>query len=265
MSQTVPSLSVITVCLNAASIIDATIKSVFSQTLKEIEYLVIDGGSVDGTVDLLKRYQEQNRLQYTTEPDTGIYDAMNKGLKIATGEWIYFLGSDDVFTNDSVLERIFAKPLGEAQIVYGNVKYLHAGVIYDGPFDHEKISQKNICHQALFVQKSVFDRMGVFNTRYRMSADYEFNLRWMGLNIPSMYVPETVVIYNEKGLSGQVWDQVFDTDFDQLLIDNNIVCRRSFLALKKKYLGVRSSYTFKVGNWLVGPFSLLKNKLQQRS
>lgn len=262
LKKKIPKITVITVCLNAAKVISPTISSVLNQTYKNIEYIIIDGGSKDGTTEILNNYKQKNTLKYISEPDNGIYEAMNKGIKLATGKWIYFLGSDDVFCDDQVLERIFSTDYKEAEIIYGNVQFLHSGAIYDGPFDQEKISQKNICHQALFVQKSVFEQIGLFNTRYRMSADYEFNLRWMGLNLPSQYVPETVAVFNEKGLSGQIWDQVFDTDFDQLLIKNNILSKRSFLALKKKYFGVLYSTTYKVGNWLVGPFSYLKNKLQ---
>ena len=261
MQPALPKISVITICLNAAPVIGAAISSVLDQTYQEIEYIVIDGGSVDGTVELLRHYRQQNKLTYISEPDAGIYDAMNKGIKMATGEWIFFLGSDDVFFDDKVLERIFTGHYAEVEIIYGNVQYLHAGILYDGPFDQEKISVKNICHQALFVKRTVFDKVGVFNTKYKMSADYEFNIRWMGLNLPSLYVEETIVVYNEKGMSGQVWDQVFYYDFDTLLIDNNIISRRSFMALKKKHEGVINSYRYKAGNFLIAPFSWIKNKI----
>jgi len=258
-----PKISIITVCLNAVNTIDATIKSVLSQAFKDIEYLVVDGASTDGTVALLEKYQQQNVLKFISEPDAGIYYAMNKGLQLVNGEWIFFLGSDDVFFDDGVLERIFSKDYNNEEIIYGNVKYLHSGVIYDGPFDHEKISTKNICHQALFVRKAVFEKIGLFNTKYKMSADFEFNTRWMGMNLPSLYIDETIVVYNEKGLSGRVWDQVLYFDFDNILIDNNIVSRRSFATLKKRYDGVMNSSTFKIGNFLVFPFSWLKNKFCQ--
>ena len=261
MKSGTPKISIITVCLNAVRVIDAAICSVLGQSFPDIEYIVIDGGSKDGTVDLLNKYQQQNKLRYISEADGGIYDAMNKGIKMATGEWIYFLGSDDVFLDAGVLQRVFARPFGEAEIVYGNVQYLHAGIIYDGPFDQEKISTKNICHQAMFVNRTVFEKIGVFNCTYKMSADYEFNIRWIGLNLPALYVAETVVIYNEKGMSGQVWDQVFYYDFDRLLFENNIVSRRSFMALKKKHEGVINSNRFKAGNFIIAPFSWLKNKI----
>lgn len=255
-------VSIITVCLNATDTIDATIKSVQNQNFKDFEYIVVDGGSIDGTVALLEKCKQENMLQYKSESDGGIYDAMNKGIKLATGKWIYFLGSDDIFFDNGVLERLFCINEKEAQIIYGNVKYLHSGIIYDGPFDHEKISLKNICHQAMFVQKSLFEQIGFFKTKYKVSADHEFNLRWMGLNIPSMYVPETIAVYNEKGFSGQVPDQIFNTDFDQLLIDNNIISVRSFSALKKRYLGILYSTSFKTGKLLLSPFTFLKNKLR---
>ena len=256
-----PTISIITVCLNAISTIDATICSVLGQTFSDVEYIAIDGGSVDGTVNLLDKYQQQNKLKYISEPDAGIYDAMNKGIHLATGEWIYFLGSDDVFFDDKVIERIFVRSLKKAEIVYGNVQYLHAGIIYDGPFNQEKISIKNICHQALFIKKAVFENIGFFNCRYKISADHEFNIRWMGLNLPFLYVEETVVIYNEKGVSGQVWDQVFYYDFDKVLIENNIVSQRSFKALKIMHDGVINSYRYKVGNFFILPLSWIKNKI----
>ena len=263
MDKVKPKISIITVCLNAATVIERAINSVLNQTLKDIEYLVIDGASTDGTLEILKRFQQQNVLKFISEPDRGIYYAMNKGLQLVTGEWIYFIGSDDVFFDDGVLERIFSKDYNDEEIIYGNVKFLHSGVIYDGPFNHEKISTKNICHQALFVRKAVFEKVGLFNTKYRMSADFEFNTRWMGMNLPSLYIDETIVVYNEKGLSGQVWDKVLHFDFDNILIDNNIVSRRSFTTLKKRYDGIMNSSTFKVGNFLVFPFSWLKNKFRQ--
>jgi glycosyltransferase involved in cell wall biosynthesis len=255
-------LSIITVCLNSSAFIETAIKSVLSQSFKDIEYLVLDGASTDGTVEILKRYQQENKLKYISEPDAGVYYAMNKGLKMVQGEWIFFLGSDDVFFDNEVLERIFSKEYGEEEIIYGNVKYLHSGIIYDGPFNHEKISTKNICHQAMFVKAAVFEKIGNFNTKYKMSADFEFNTRWMGMNLPSLYIDETIVIFNEKGLSGQVWDKVLYYDFDNILIENNIVCKRSFIELKRRYKDMANSLTFKIGNFFVYPFSLLKNKLK---
>jgi len=264
LENVVPKLTIITVTLNAVETIKGAISSTVGQTFKNVEYIVIDGGSTDGTVELLEKYRQQNKLRYVSEPDNGIYYAMNKAILIATGEWLYFMGSDDVFVDGGVLERVFAQDNGTADVLYGNVKFLHSGAIYDGPFDHEKISQKNICHQALFVKKTVFDRVGLFNTKYIMSADFDFNIRWMGLNIPSKYLEETIVVFNEKGLSGTIWDKEFHFDLDNILIANNIISRRSFTALKAKYESILHSERYKLGNFLLTPVSLIKNKWQHR-
>ena len=111
MKTLTPKISIITVCLNAVNVIDAAINSVLGQTFPDVEYIVIDGGSVDGTVALLDKYQQQNKVKYISEADAGIYDAMNKGIHLATGEWVYFLGSDDVFFDAEVLQRIFFRQL----------------------------------------------------------------------------------------------------------------------------------------------------------
>lgn len=256
-----PKVSIITVSYNAANQLTNAIESVLNQTYPAIEYIIVDGASTDNTRELLQTYQRAGKLKYISEPDNGIFDAMNKGVNLSTGEWIFFLGSDDVFFDNEVVEKIFSNGPHKEEIIYGNVKFLHSGIIYDGSFDHEKISIKNICHQALFVKKSVFDRIGLFNTKYKMSADYEFNIRWMGLNMSSLYVDKIVVIYNEKGMSGLIWDQAFDNDFEQILIENNIVSQRSFASLKRMHNSLRKSFKYKVGYFIITPLSWLKNKL----
>ena len=243
--------------------IEETILSVLAQDYPSIEYLIIDGVSTDGTIDILSKYKRTNRLKYVTEPDSGIYDAMNKGISAATGDWLMFLGSDDVFFDDNVLKRVFSTNLADESIIYGNVKFLHSGLIYDGVFDQEKISLKNICHQAMLFKKNVFNELGNFNLKYKIYADHEFNLRWMGAKISNKYVSETLVIFNEKGISGGIIDEKFLSDFDQLLINNNIVSSKSFFALKKENMQLRSSYRYKVGNIIMKPFSWLKKSIKQ--
>lgn len=258
MSPLQPKISIITVCYNAACTLEKTIQSVCMQSYPSIEYVVIDGKSTDSTVEILEKYKLQDKLKYISEPDNGIYEAMNKGINSATGEWIFFLGSDDIFFDNGVLERIFSKEYGNEEILYGNVKYLYSGIIYDGPFDQEKISVKNICHQSIFYNANVFQKLGLFNLRYRIYADYEFNLRWMGKKLAALFINETIVIYNEKGISGQIIDEVFVNEFDHLLIRNNIISSRSFNALKKMNQRISDSYRYKVGNFIISPFSWIK-------
>ena len=261
MFDKVPHISIITVCLNSVKFIETAINSVNNQHFKNREHIVIDGGSTDGTVDILKKFQDQQILSYVSEPDGGIYEAMNKGIKLATGKWIFFLGSDDIFFDDMVLERVFCEVEKNAKIIYGNVKYLHSGIIYDGPFDQEKISKKNICHQSILFQRIIFYDLGFFNLKYKICADYEFNLRWMGAEIANLYINETLVTYNEKGISGRKLDDVFNNDFENLLIESNIISTKSFSALKKKYSILIHSNRFKVGNVIITPFVWIKNKI----
>lgn len=262
MKEKLPKVSIITVCLNAAMVIRTAIESVGRQTYSNIEYLVIDGGSTDGTIEILEEYQKKGQLDFISESDEGIYDAMNKGLRMVTGDWVYFLGSDDFFVDDRILEKFFSVDLWMQEVIYGNVKFMHSGCIYDGKFDHEKISGKNICHQALFVRKTLYQRIGVFNTKYKISADYEFNLRWIGRNIPSLYFDEIIAAYNEKGISSKVWDQIFFDDFDKLLVENNIICSRSLSYLKNKSSRLESSYRYRIGVMIISPLNWLKTKFR---
>jgi glycosyltransferase involved in cell wall biosynthesis len=261
LEKNIPKISIITVSLNAVNSIEATLRSVINQSYPSLEHIVVDGGSEDGTLELLRSYNATNGLIFISEPDSGIYDAMNKGIALATGEWVFFLGSDDVFLDDGIIDKIFNGNSSDAEIVYGNVKYLHSGKIYDGPFDHEKISQKNICHQSIFFNYNVFERLGNFNLKYKIYADFEFNLRWMGANTKSLYIDETIVLYNEKGISGHIIDTLFVDDFDDLLIENNIISTRSFYKLKLKHQMILNSNRFKIANTIFTPIARVKNKI----
>ena len=113
-------ISVVTVCYNAADTIEKTMLSVLNQTYHDIEYIIIDGGSTDGTVEIIRKYAD--RIAYwVSEPDKGIYDAMNKGIKVATGEWINFMNAGDEFVDANVLDKLFfAKTVANVDVIYGN-------------------------------------------------------------------------------------------------------------------------------------------------
>ncbi|MBC7511409.1 MAG: glycosyltransferase [Ferruginibacter sp.] len=255
MKSDLPKISVITVSLRSVETIEATIKSVLNQTYKHLEYLVIDGGSKDGTVELLEKYSSDGKFRFISEEDNGIYDAMNKGIKMARAEWIYFVGSDDTLFSIDTIESVFSQDFGNAEVIYGNVQLLHAGQIYDGPFDHEKISKNNICHQAMFIKKTLYEKLEGFNTNYPVAADYEFNIKWMGMDVPSVYINETIAVYNEKGFSYHVRDENFQNNRDTMLIENNIVCKRSFDYLKQKAFRLANSRRYKLGDKIISPIA----------
>jgi len=175
--MSLPLISIITVVYNGASTIGQTIRSVAEQSYAPIEYIVVDGGSTDDTIGIVKSSGD-TITKWVSEPDKGIYDAMNKGIRMATGEWVYFLGSDDVFNNKDVLTSFFANGAAdEADVVYGDVVLAGTKAPYDGPFDLEKLLSRNLSHQAAFYRRSLFGRLGDFDLKYRMHADWDFNIR----------------------------------------------------------------------------------------
>jgi glycosyltransferase involved in cell wall biosynthesis len=207
-----PVITIITPTLNAELTIEKCIGSVNSQTYRNVEHLIIDGLSSDRTVELVKNYQIQwPHIRLLTESDSGIYYAMNKGIKYAKGDWVYFLGGDDAFINKHVLSVIFNEnDLGEYDVVYGNVLSKQFGGRYDGEFTVEKIIHQNICQQAIFFRKKLFNRLGTFNTEYQILADWDFNIKWFfKKKIRRKYLGIDIAEYNETGLSSRYSDEKF--------------------------------------------------------
>ncbi|MES9843709.1 MAG: glycosyltransferase family 2 protein [Candidatus Sedimenticola sp. PURPLELP] len=178
-------ISVITTCLNSEETIEEAVVSVLSQTHSDIEYVVIDGGSQDGTVSILNRYSDRIDI-LVSEPDDGIYDAMNKGLELATGDVIAILNSDDVYAHSDVLLKVVEiMRSGELDAVFGDVEYFTS----DKPdktvrrYNSASFSPRRIswgwmpAHPALFFRRHVYDRIGKFRTDYRIAGDFEFVAR----------------------------------------------------------------------------------------
>lgn len=192
-------VSVITVCYNAVQGIENTILSVISQTYPDIEYIVIDGGSVDGTLDVIKKYQD--KISYmVSEPDKGIYDAMNKGLKAVTGEWINFLNAGDVYYNNQSIENVFSSEISnEVDVVYG---YQVHNFIY-GEFVRRKLPlsffKKGMPfgHESSFVRASIMKLTG-FDTNYRIAADYHFFFHLYALGKKFQFVDVLVAVFDSS-------------------------------------------------------------------
>lgn len=197
-----PLISIITVVYNGAATLEATIRSVRDQTWKNIEYIIVDGGSTDGTLALVEKYRDFV-TKWVSEPDKGVYDAMNKGIRMATGDWLYFLGSDDLLHDPGVLTRLFDGPFeGNCDLLYGNVKSPAYKGLYDGVFTLEKLLSKNISHQAAFYRKELFQRLGDYDLRYRLHADWDFNLRcFMDKEVRAEYADVLVAEFGAEGMS----------------------------------------------------------------
>lgn len=177
-------VSIITVCFNSEKTIERTIKSVFDQTYKNIEYIIIDGASTDKTLEIIDGYRDQfrERLKVVSEKDDGIYYAMNKGIALSTGTLIGIINSDDWYEVDAVQKMVNAyeedhnNPL---TVYYGNT-----GMIRDNQLlsvsksEHNRLEDGMISHPSCFVTKEAYDKLGVYNTDYPSVADYDLMLRY---------------------------------------------------------------------------------------
>lgn len=181
----------------------------------------MDGVSTDNTIEIVKSYND-SRLRFYSEPDKGIYDAMNKGIKKAKGEWLYFLGSDDWLYDSFVLEKVFdVIRFGidqQIKIVYGDVYAPQLAPAHHGEWKVDKLLF-NRCHQAIFFHREVFEKMGLYDLKYRILSDYAFNLRWFIQDvIKNQYIAICVANYSTDGLSSREKDVEFEKDFGLLLL-----------------------------------------------
>lgn len=199
--------SIIIPTYNTSRTITQAVKSVIEQDFTGgLEILIIDGLSTDNTIDTVKSFQD-NRIKIISGKDTGIYDAMNKGVKLAQGEFIYFLGSDDKLFDASVLTKVEANIDESIDVIYGNVWSSRWGGNYDGEFTVDKIIHKNICHQAIFIRRHVFLDIGYFNLKYPILADWEHNWRWFfNPSIKKKFINLTIADYADGGISSKNGD-----------------------------------------------------------
>ena len=225
-----PLVTIITVVFNGARTLEQAIISVLTRSYDNIEFIIIDGGSTDGTLDVIRKYE--HAIDYwVSEPDKGTYDAMNKALDIALGERIYFLGCDDVLVSN--LRDIALLFRNRDVLYYGDVYLIHRRRLYDGAFNGFKLVMTNICQQAIFYPRSVFQKYR-FDTRYQTWADYHLNIRcYADPGLSLAYVPELVAIYNDRsGASSARVDDVLEKD-------RNLLARQYFPGRVYIYFRVR--------------------------
>ncbi len=198
-------LSIITINLNNATGLKQTVESVIHQTFQDFEFIVIDGGSTDTSLDVI-RANAQRITQWVSEPDRGIYNAMNKGLLLAQGEYVYFLNSGDRLVSPEVLEQIFIKSGCCEDLVYGHT------LRPEGPHgfrecitpDHLTISLFfgfGLCHQAIFYKKSLFDKLGMYDETLKIVADWAFNIRALLARCTTRHISCAVAHYDGQGIS----------------------------------------------------------------
>ena len=208
-------ISVVTVCYNAAPTLADAVESVLGQLPDrqapfDLEYIVVDGGSTDGTLDLLEPYRDRIAT-LISEPDRGLYDAMNKGIKAATGDVVAILNADDVYASNEVLARVTALfRASDVEAVYGDLHYVAADDVsrvtrswQAGTYRPDAFRRGWMPpHPTLFVRRACYDRWGLFTMALRSAADYELMLRFIHRHGMSLaYLPETLVLMRAGGVS----------------------------------------------------------------
>jgi glycosyltransferase involved in cell wall biosynthesis len=202
-----PLLSIITVCYQAEKLLEETLQSAMQQTFQDFELVIIDGGSTDSTVEIARKFAAKTAT-LISEKDKGIYDAMNKGVMNAKGEWIYFLNAGDRFYSNTVLEQLFTKPIPKkVGLIYGKVQTINepTGVDYvagEAVTIKDFYNRYPINHQATFTRKSAFVQLGAYDISYKLAADTEWFVRiFTSTDFDTLFVDEIISYYDIQGAS----------------------------------------------------------------
>ena len=206
-------ISIITATFNSAKTLKDTIQSVLRQTNKDFEYLIIDGGSTDETIDIVKSYESEfsGRLKWVSEKDQGIYDAMNKGIKMASGDVVGILNSDDYFTSDDILQTVDnAFKSHEIDAIYGDIHFIRDG----NPQKCVRYYSSRMfrpfwlrfgfmpAHPSFYCKREVFEKAGLYSLDYKIGADYEMMVRlFKKYRIKSLYINKDFVTMRTGGAS----------------------------------------------------------------
>ncbi len=193
-----PKVSIITVALNAGDHIEETILSILNQTYKNIELIIIDGGSTDDTVAIIKKYAH-SLAYWVSESDSGIYDAMNKGIRASTGEWILFLGSDDKLVDHGTIAHVADSLRDDLSVLFGNIIY-DDGKIIRSRLSLLTLLHNTVHHQSAFYRKTLFAAWK-YDSTFKLIGDYELNLIIYLQKMKHRYINTTVALCDQYGQS----------------------------------------------------------------
>lgn len=216
-----PFFSIVIPTLNSGPKLERTLRSVLDQPEDLRELIVMDGASTDGTLALLAALQHEYRgLSWRSDPDSGVYDAMNKGIKLAAGAYAHFLGAGDALRPDALKNIRQVAPEGRLALVYGDVRIVSSDRLHGGggPYAAERLAYDAPCHQAIFYARPVFDLVGDYDTKYVVSADWALNMRCFGdSRIQKIYHSAVVADFEGGGLSANGPDKQFVSDRPRLV------------------------------------------------
>ena len=223
-------ISLITACYNSAGTIRTAIESVLAQRGVDVEYIVVDGGSTDGTVDIVKEYADKTNDQrlatndfnfrWLSEKDNGMYDAINKGIKMATGDIVGILNADDVLATANTLAHIAAAFTPDIDALYADIRFVKEGETVEALRGAPTVRYCSaakwkpwmfrfaamVPHPSFYVRRECFERLGGYSLDYRICADFELELRYLYLaKLRAVYLPECVVVMRMGGMSTAGW------------------------------------------------------------
>jgi glycosyltransferase involved in cell wall biosynthesis len=227
-------ISIITVVYNGVATLEKTILSVINQTYKNIEYIIIDGGSTDGTIEIIKKYKD--KLAYwVSESDKGIYDAMNKGIKKATGELIGIINSDDWYELDCLETIIKYKNINDDNtVLYGLIRNITGQGCYEiYSCSPDYFFDKMPPHPTFFIPKPIYDKYGVFNIEYKYCSDYELLLRLKKQNINFYLIEKVLANFRIGGVS-----YLFKAKKESLIMRY----KHGLISKKSKFIKIIASY-----------------------
>jgi glycosyltransferase involved in cell wall biosynthesis len=217
-------ISIITINYNNLAGLEKTVASVVEQAYSNFEYVIIDGDSTDGSCQFLEKHKE--KFSYlVSEPDTGIYNAMNKGIKVSKGEYLLFLNSGDVLNGVTALSDFVNNPLFSGDIIYGDYQFKKGKKIYPDILSPLFFIKSSLPHQSTFFKSSIFDTMGFYNESYKISADRAFYIDcFLSGKFKFTHIQYFLSIYDLNGLSNSV--------------EYNTLKKEEDLAVFKKYYGI---------------------------
>lgn len=242
--------SIITVCYNAAGTLRDTIESVLSQTYTDIEYIIVDGASKDASVEMIKEYEPRfdGRLKWISEPDKGMYDAMNKGIRMATGDLVGILNSDSFFSDKEVITQIVKAfdydPF--LQAVYGDVRFVSPDDLkrtvryYSSRIFSRRLFRFGFmpAHPSFYTLRKYYERFGLYKTDYRIAADFELLIRFLYRHgLRTKYIPFDFVTMRTGGESTRSWKSnlLLNREIVRACRENGIYTNLPLLMLKYFY------------------------------
>lgn len=195
--------TIITVVLDGEAFIEDCIKSIVHQSYPQLEYIIVDGGSTDGTLDIVKKYTDKI-TKWISEPDRGISDAFNKGIALATGEYIGIINADDWLEADAI-EKV-AEFFNSYDVVYGNINQIYPENTYVAEANHNLLNKRmSMNHPATFVKKNTYNIVGLYDNNYKIAMDYEWLLRCRRQGCKFGYLPLVLTNMRMSGISSSNW------------------------------------------------------------